>query len=106
MLKAAVTIAVASLALSGCQEDQVYTLYRNSPAFPNMRIHVATFDARDSSDYNNENCQTARRLFENQPGVIVRYWCERGFGIFGGGSDDGGGDEVRVTRSGRSSRNP
>ena len=24
------------------------------------------------------NCDIARQLFQNQPGVTVRYWCERG----------------------------
>jgi hypothetical protein len=54
-----------------------YTLYRDSPKFPEMRIHVATFDAADGEDYNRENCDIARQLFANQ-GVAVRYWCGRG----------------------------
>lgn len=65
-------------ALVGCRGEDVYTLYRNSPAFPDMRIHVATFDATGGDRYNNENCQIARTLFEGQPGVVVRYWCEKG----------------------------
>jgi hypothetical protein len=62
----------------------VYTLYRNSPTVVgtisgvDARIHVATFDAAGGKDYNKNNCETARQLFASQPGVTVRYWCERG----------------------------
>jgi hypothetical protein len=56
----------------------IYTLYRNSPEFADMRIHVATFDAAEDKDYNRQNCEIARDLFASQPGVRVRYWCERG----------------------------
>jgi hypothetical protein len=62
------------------------TLYRNSATMngSTMRIHVATFDVDSTSvsgtrwDYNGENCQIAADLFQRQPGVKVRYWCERG----------------------------
>ena len=61
----------------------IYTLYRNSPTVGTIsgddaRIHVATFDAAKDKDYNKNNCETARDLFASQPGVAVRYWCERG----------------------------
>ena len=61
----------------------IYTLYRNSPTVGTIsgddaRIHVATFDAAEDKDYNKNNCETARDLFASQPGVTVRYWCERG----------------------------
>ena len=75
-------IATALALLATCDNSNpkgvVYTLYRNSPAFPDMRIHVATFDAAEDKDYNRENCEKARDLFASQPGVQVRYWCERG----------------------------
>jgi hypothetical protein len=65
--------------LTACQDEStVYTLYRNSPMFASLRIHVATFDATESADYNRENCQTAADLFASQPGVKVRYQCEKG----------------------------
>lgn len=35
-----------------------------------------TIDAAHDETYNRENCITARKPFESQPGVIVRYWCE------------------------------
>lgn len=64
--------------------DDVATLYRGSPAIENARIHIATFDADDSYDgstfqYNWTNCLIAADLFVSQRGVIVRYWCERGY---------------------------
>jgi hypothetical protein len=68
--------------LSACDDSNpttvIYTLYRNSPEFADMRIHVASFDAAADKDYNRHNCEIARDLFASQPGVKVRYWCERG----------------------------
>lgn len=67
--------------LSGCSvnpnSNEVFTLYRDSKVGL-MRIHVATFDSTDGRDYNEENCQIARDLFQNQPFVTVKYWCEMG----------------------------
>ena len=31
--------------------------------------HVATFDARESEQYNRANCEVAKQLFSSQPGV-------------------------------------
>jgi len=59
----------------------VFTLYRSS-AIRNgetWRLHVATFDAKDGKEYNNENCEIARELFQKQPDVTVHYWCEKGY---------------------------
>ena len=66
--------------LTGCGEE-TYTLYRSS-AVSNVgeswRVHVATFDAKDGDAYNSGNCQIAQELFQKQPGVTIRYWCEKG----------------------------
>lgn len=73
---------------TGCRDEarNVYTLYR-SDVQGSLRIHVATFDAymtsvdgKSSGEdyYNGENCRTAMDLFQQQPGVRVRYWCEKG----------------------------
>lgn len=73
-------LAGSDRALAECDRPPpqgVYTLYRDS-VLPGERIHVATFDAAHGETYNRENCDTARRLFAGQPGVVVRYWCERG----------------------------
>jgi len=81
MYRLAATISLAALA-AGCSRiggyGDVYTLYRSSPLFPAERIHMATFDSKYGNDYNAENCQIAGDLFKAQPGVTVRYWCEKG----------------------------
>ena len=61
--------------------ESTYTLYRSSATTggANMRIHVATFDAADGATYNRDNCEIAKNLFQNQQGVNVTYWCERGY---------------------------
>lgn len=58
----------------------VYTLYRSSAVAggEKWRLHVATFDSSDGAQYNRDNCETAKSLFQSQPGVTVTYWCERG----------------------------
>jgi len=73
-----ITWASISFAQAQVREQGSYTLYRNSVSFADMRIHVATFDAEDGEQYNKENCNVARELFVKQPGVTVKYWCERG----------------------------
>ena len=60
-------------------KDRVYTLYRNSVLDENNRIHVATFDADEEEDYNKGNCDIAQGLFQQQPTVKVKYWCEKGY---------------------------
>lgn len=76
---ATVTMFGAVAVIAGCDSrTPTHTLYRSSTATPNARIHVATFDSKDSDEYNRENCQFAMDLFQAQPGVKVRYWCEKG----------------------------
>ncbi len=75
--------AAAFVALTGCSvgtgaDDRIFTLYRGSTTDPNMRIHIASFDANEKEEYNRENCEIARQLFQAQPGVKVKYWCEKG----------------------------
>jgi hypothetical protein len=70
---------VAAAFLGACQpSSDAYTLYRDSAADPRLRVHVATFDAADGDAYNRDNCRTAADLVAGQPGVTVRYWCEKG----------------------------
>ena len=71
-------IMIAGIALLGCGDAITYTLYRNSVPIPDARLHVATFDSADGAEYNNENCLLARDLFQQQPGVKTRFWCENG----------------------------
>ncbi len=79
MIKMCAKLAIAALTVAGCtNEGSTFTLYRNSALDASMRIHVASFDTGEGEDYNNENCEAARGLFQDQNGVSVRYWCEKG----------------------------
>jgi hypothetical protein len=72
-------LALAATACSvGSSDTDVFTLYRNSVTNENMRIHVATFDAAEKEEYNRGNCEQAQVLFQAQPGVKVKFWCEKG----------------------------
>lgn len=57
-------------------EEGTFILMRNSLLDSSMRIHIASFDTDEGSDYNSENCWLAADLFQNQPGVLTRFWCE------------------------------
>lgn len=63
-------------------DDGAYALYRNSILGEPVRIHVATFDAKEINDYNSENCLPAAKLLQEQPGVRTRFWCEKGTLLF------------------------
>ena len=65
------------LTLVACNTPTCNTLYRSSMTGP-MRIHIATFGSQDGEEYNRDNCHIAGDLFQQQPGVKVRYWCEKG----------------------------
>ena len=78
MEKSILAVAGTAFIMSACADSgETYTLYRGS-IVGNMRIHIATFDTAEGNDYNQTNCQIAADLFEKQPGVSVRYWCELG----------------------------
>ena len=64
-------------------DSEIATLYRSSLIIDNARLHIATFNAAETSGgggfaYNWENCQLAAKLFENQRGVKTKFWCEKG----------------------------
>lgn len=71
----ALVAAACSMSLS---DAYFFTLYRNSVTNENMRIHVATFDAAEKEEYNRGNCEQAEALFQGQPGVKTKFWCEKG----------------------------
>ena len=79
--KTAVVVATSCLALAACQDDHVHTLYRTSPASPDLRIHIATFDADigNGEDYNESNCLTVQRYFARNPETRHRYRGEVGY---------------------------
>ncbi|MEO8337450.1 MAG: hypothetical protein ABI664_20905 [bacterium] len=67
-------------ATTACGGNDTYTLYRNGVAQDTLRIHVATFDAdeEDDKNYNHDNCEQARELFQLHPAQVSRFWCEKG----------------------------
>ncbi len=71
-------ISVAILVGCSVSDSTSFTLYRNSILDENMRIHVASFDANDGDRYNKENCNQAQELFQAQPAVKTKFWCEKG----------------------------
>ena len=82
-MKKALAIAALLLAAQAVQAGEVWKLYRTSPITngDQWKVHVATFDANVGSlrgeSYNGGNCDIVRDLMQSQPGVTVRYWCER-----------------------------
>jgi hypothetical protein len=74
----ALCIMIGGVVLLGCGDGAVYTLYRTSVVMENARLHIATFNAADGAAYNNENCLSARDLFQQQSGVKTNFWCEKG----------------------------
>ena len=86
-LKEASAAVIFSSYLVGCNSEihvqsrkEIFsvTLYRSSPLTEGMRIHIATFDTNEGLEYNRDNCELARKLFQQQPGVLARFWCEKG----------------------------
>jgi hypothetical protein len=85
-------VLVAAGMLTACTRENramTYTLYRNSPVDPSMRIHWATFDAADKGSYNMNNCQMAARLLNANVTASAKaegkerdralgFWCEDG----------------------------
>jgi hypothetical protein len=90
-VKQLILATAALLFLAACDEDRsaTYTLYRNSPLEPSVRVHWATFNATDKGDYNRGNCTMAARLLNanvkasakaegKEPFEGVGFWCELG----------------------------
>ena len=72
------TIILLILGTTVSANETAATLYRNSVLNENARYHIATFDTNEGDAYNWENCQLAAKLFQAQPGVTTRFWCEKG----------------------------
>ena len=65
--------------VSGCSSDnETFTLYRNSVTDENMRVHVASFNTTEGKAYNKGNCEQAQQLFQAQPDIKTKFWCEKG----------------------------
>lgn len=54
-----------------------YTLYRSNLTSDSLRVQIGVFNARGAEADNRRNCDLARSLFEDQPGVRARFLCER-----------------------------
>jgi hypothetical protein len=68
--------------VGAASEDDVATFYRTSPVIENARIHIATFDTgqgKDNFKYNWKNCMYTAKLYQAQPGILTKFWCEKGF---------------------------
>ena len=72
------TIILLIFGTTAVANETAATLCRNSVLNENMRYHIATFDTNQGEAYNWENCQLAAKLFQAQPGVTTRFWCEKG----------------------------
>jgi len=83
LLLTALAISANTFAFLGYEkrvnQNEVYTLYRNSILDEYMRIHVATYDSKDGDKYNRINCTDAIRLRMGQKGVETKFWCEKGY---------------------------
>jgi hypothetical protein len=75
----AAALGLAAMMMSACSRGgPTYTLYRNGVGQDTLRIHVATFDAGEPDDYNRENCEQTRELYQVSPAARSRFWCEQG----------------------------
>ena len=45
--------------------ERVFTLYRNNHNNPAIRVHVATFDTKNSKEYNKLHCNKAVKYFRS-----------------------------------------
>jgi hypothetical protein len=94
-MKLAWTSVAGALVMTGCTVQaptgaETFTLYRNSYLDHSMRIHFATFDARESDrNYNRNNCEMAARLLNSNITAFAKterkerdsglgFWCEPG----------------------------
>jgi hypothetical protein len=69
--------AILGVLVSECSRSiEAFTLYRTSPV-SDERVYIATF-AGEGIDYNRGNCRIAAELLQAQPGVTVKFWCEKG----------------------------
>jgi len=71
-------ILLGAIAACSPPDGSMYTLYRRSVLDARQRLHVATFDAAESEQYNQENCSVVLEQMQRRPGVTVQYWCEKG----------------------------
>lgn len=74
-------ITYATTMVAQPDNEDIYTLYRNSAVDEAVRIHVATFDVDDGPKThlrNMTNCMVVQKLFQDQPHETNKFWCEKG----------------------------
>lgn len=90
--RSGVLLMLFAVGLGGCADSNksdAFALYRNSPMDYSMRVHWATFDAKDKGSYNMNNCLMAARLLNanvtasaraegKERDVKAGFWCEAG----------------------------
>lgn len=57
--------------------QNTYNLYRNSPVISESEVLIASFNAKERAEYNRDNCEIARDLFQSQQGIVTRFWCNK-----------------------------
>ena len=78
LLKTLLSISLVAPIVGCVPDNESFTLYRNSLTDENMRVHVASFNAAHGEAYNKGNCEQAQQLFQAQPRVRTKFWCEKG----------------------------
>ena len=76
------TVFFSSPSYAEPDSECVFTLYRNNHNNPAARVHVATFDTKNSKEYNKLHCNKAVKYFRSDAksqGSDERYWCELGY---------------------------
>lgn len=68
---------VLSMNLALANDSSVYTLYRTYISKSDGRVHLATFDAKESKTVNQGNCQATAELW-NRREKSAKFWCELG----------------------------
>jgi hypothetical protein len=74
-------ILTSMVVVAQANNEEIYTLYRNSAVDETVRIHMATFDTDDGPKThlrNMTNCMYVQKLFQDQPHETNKFWCEKG----------------------------
>jgi hypothetical protein len=70
-------IALSCMSSASASDASIYTLYRTYVGKSDGRVHLATFDAKESKSVNQGNCQATADLW-NKREKSAKFWCELG----------------------------
>lgn len=65
--RGSVLFGLAALAACGTSEGDTYTLYRRGVLSPELRVHVATFDAKNDGKANRETAKLPAIYSQSNP---------------------------------------